>query len=215
MKRAGSEQQEGRDLPEVDRAAHRAGFDLRRDRGGIGVHAAHALGVVEARQDRVDGDTAAHELAGEGLEEPGEAGPRGVREDEVRDRLLHRDRRDRDHPAPPRLLHARHRLAAHRDRAEAVQLECRAVRAPIGGREVARRRAAAVGDQDVETTERVARGLHECGATLLGAHVGDERDGVVTDLRGRRIDTSAVAAADGNGHAVLREGRGGGEAQTL
>ena len=85
-------------------------------------------------------------------------GARGVREDQVGDRLAHRDRRDRDHPSP--LLRAASRAPPRcTSRSSTRQFSsnaCAVRRRASVRREVARRRAAAVGDQDVDAAERVA-----------------------------------------------------------
>ena len=48
---------------------------------------------------------------------------RGVREDQVGDRLAHGDRRDREHPPPLAFPHLGNRLVTHGDRRQAVELE--------------------------------------------------------------------------------------------
>ena len=58
-------------------------------------------------------------------------------------------------------------------------------------REVARRRPAGVGHEDVDPAERVARGVDEAGRTGHRADVGDERDRVGADPGRGRLDRRA------------------------
>ena len=91
-----------------------AGAEARR----VGVQRLDPLGVVEAGLEGVHRDAVARDLAGQRLEEPGEPGPRGVREDQVR-RSAGAPTIDviaTTRPQPLR-LHRRHRGLAHRDRA--------------------------------------------------------------------------------------------------
>src|SRR5690606_23373491 len=55
--------------------------------------------------------------------------------------------------------------------------------------------------EDVDLAQGVDGGLDEAAGTLDRRHVGDDRDGPL-DGRGRRLDALAVAAADGNPHAL-------------
>ena len=72
--------------------------------------------------------------------------------------LAHRDRRDGHDPAPALLLHRRHGGLAHGDGRQQVQLQRRRVGVEGGRREVAGRRAAGVGHEDVDAAERVGGG---------------------------------------------------------
>ncbi len=78
---------------------------------------------MDTRLHRVDRDTVGGDLEGERLQERGRAGARRVRQDDVRDRLTNRHRRDRDDSAPAALLHPRHGGLAHGDDRHQVQVE--------------------------------------------------------------------------------------------
>ena len=80
-----------------------------------------------------------------------------VRQHEPFDRLLHRNRRDVDDAAAAARLHVRNRAAAQPDDAEEQRVDGVDPRALVQRHERAGRRAAGVGDEDVEAAEASRR----------------------------------------------------------
>ena len=172
---------------------------------GRRVQRGHTVGGVQTGQQRVHRDAVARDLTRECAQEAGEPGAGGVREDERRDRLAHRDRRDRDHSPPLARLHLGNGLVTHRDRAVAVQFEGVEVLIDRRVREVAGRRAARVEHEDVDPAERGPRVADETGRAVDGGDVGDDRDRIAAEAGGRAVDGVAVATADRDLHPFGRE----------
>src|SRR5919106_5576184 len=138
------------DLCGVDSLASRVGL----------VQLRYPLGVRVAGEDRVHGDPVPRHLAGQGGREAGDRRPQAVREHEVLDRLLRRDRRYGEDPPPAPGLHLRERARGELDRA--LEQERRRL-VPVRRAERLvrpRRGAAAVRDEHVEAPEALETRLH-------------------------------------------------------
>ena len=137
----------------------------------------------------------------------------GVRQDQSGDRLAHGHRRDRDHPPPLLLAHRGHRGRAHRDVREAVELDRAAVRLERRAGEVAGGRPAAVAHEDVDAADRV---LPRPGRTRPRPPPWRRRRPTAPPAdrsRPQRHRCARGPAADRDGHALVGQRLGGGEAE--
>ena len=134
-------------------------------------------------------------------------GARGVGEDQRRDRLAHRDRRDRDHPPPaaapaspgPRPCTSR---SSRGSSARTPGRRRRGRRCSRSHRPAAHRRWRT---RMSMPPERLGGRVDEPGRTFDGADVGDERDAAVADPGRRLLDPGLVATADRDLHPFARE----------
>ncbi len=150
------------------------------------------------------------------LQEAGRPGSGGVRQDQPRDRLADRDRRDRDDPAPVLGLHGRDRGLAHRDRREAVELErprvgVEVVDAPRSLRAAVRRRWPRGCRRRRGRRSRPARTRTRPPRCRRRRRAGRTR--VRSATRPPSI-VASVTAADRDLHALARQRGGGGEAES-
>ena len=149
-----------------------------------------AVGEERAGQQVVDRDVVLRDLACEAGDEAGQACARAVRQAEMRERRLHRARRDVDDAPEPARDHAVDDGADQHDRRHHVVVDGLLPRGLVPVAEVADRRAAGVVDQDVG---RRARGEHLRARPSVRRDVGGDGDHASRRSRGgsRRPSRSA------------------------
>ena len=70
---------------------------------------------------------------------------------------------------------------------------------------VAGRRSARVGHDDVDATQRIARGVDETRRTVGMREIRDDGDGVAAELRGRGVHGLSTTAADRDAYAFTSQ----------
>jgi len=195
------------------------GFGLARDFGTRSRELFEAVGSGEARANIVDEDAVFAELVREALDQSNDGGADGVGVDEIGNWLLHGNRGDGDEASPVGALHVGDYLPGEVNDAEEVGFEGPLPFVVGGGEKAFCRRAARVGNADVDALKALgSRGYK----ALDGGGIGDV-DGLGEDidmvllakLFSGGLDTFFVAGADGESSALGGEGRGTGESQSL
>lgn len=126
---------------------------------------------------------------------------------------MYRRRRDCNNSTPLLGLHAGDDLLAHRRHGDEVQLKCRGIGIYSGLSEVARRRTAGVGHQNVDATKRFGRVVDELFSPRPGRQIAN--DGNRTgDLRYRRIEATLIAPVDYDLAAGVGECDGRGKSES-
>src|SRR6267143_3351966 len=133
------------------------------------------LGRDETGTHDVHGDPLGRDLVGQGFCEPQDTRPRGGGEDESRQGLFGRDRREADDAAPLELPHDGHRGASEMDGGQEVHLQGAVEGVGWLMTERRRRRTARVAEQHVEATHLMVHPLHQPLCLRRVAHIGHER----------------------------------------
>jgi hypothetical protein len=183
-----------------------------------------ASGVEVPGEDGVDEHVVLGDLGGERLGEAEEAASSGVREEEARHRLLRGHGGEEDHPPPAPLPHAGYAGVGQADRRHQVELEGGRVLLFAGGGEHGGRRAARIGDEDVDRSERPLGLSDDPGGRVPLPQVGDDGNrttaGGGADVSGLALELvlSARNHADGGafggklaGDGQAEPGRGAGD----